>query len=61
MTNLVNRGDDPQAGLLDRLSDNEVLDLLGPLWSGMSPAEREAYAFPVAAGGRLPMWRPLPG
>jgi len=35
--------DDPQASLLDRLSDVEVLDLLGPSWSAMSVKSRQAY------------------
>lgn len=51
--------DDPQATMIDRLSDDEVLDLLGPSWSKMSPAEREAYAYPgcrvPASRGRAPL------
>ena len=43
--------DDPQAALLDALSDAAVLDLLGPSWAKMSPTERRAYAYP---GGRMP-------
>lgn len=46
--------DDPQAALLDALTDMKLLDLLGPSWAAMSAAERLAYAFP---GGRLPELR----
>jgi len=35
--------DDPQAALLDALSADAVLDLLGPRWAALSPAERWAY------------------
>ena len=34
---------DPQGELIDRLSDDQLLDALGPDWSKMSAAERAAY------------------
>src|SRR2546425_37310 len=39
--------DDLQAALLDALSDEAVLDLLGPSWSAMSPAARARYGPPT--------------
>ena len=38
--------DDPQVALLDAMTDEEVLDTLGPSWEKMSAAERHAYQFP---------------
>jgi hypothetical protein len=37
------RPGDPQGALIDALSADAVRDLLGPSWSAMSAAEREAY------------------
>ena len=38
------RGDgDPQWALLDRMSEDEVLDALGPAWSEMTHAQRRNY------------------
>lgn len=37
------RRPDPQAGLLDRLTDNELLELLGPSWAAMTPDQRDRY------------------
>src|SRR2546428_3011817 len=39
---------DPQAKLLDGLTDDQVLDALGPDWSRMSPAARARYGPPTA-------------
>jgi len=36
-------GSAPQAALIDRLTEEEVLDDLGPSWSKMSASERKAY------------------
>jgi hypothetical protein len=41
------KGPDPQAELLDRLSADAVLDLLGPDWSTMSAAERTRHRPPL--------------
>lgn len=37
------REEDPQQALLDRLTDDELLDLLGPSWSAMTLDQRERY------------------
>jgi hypothetical protein len=34
---------DPQAKLIDAMSEDETLDALGPSWSELTPAQREAY------------------
>ena len=34
---------DPQAPLLDAMADDQVLDLLGPAWSVITPSQRAAY------------------
>ena len=45
--NIPTRRDDPQATLLDRLSDDAVLALLGPSWQRMTPAQREVGPSPA--------------
>ena len=46
---------DPQASIvasiIDALSDDQVLALLGPSWWRMTPAERRAYGY---SGRRMP-------
>ncbi len=51
ISNVDVQPDDPQAALLDALSDDVVLELLGPSWEKMTPAARRAYAYPA---GRMP-------
>ncbi len=38
---------DPVGDPLDEKSDEEVLDLLGPSWSAMTPTERRNYGPPL--------------
>lgn len=45
---------DPQAGLLDTMSEDQTLEMLGPSWAEMSAAERRAYGYP---GRRVPAER----
>lgn len=37
------RQEDPQQALLERLTDDEVLSLLGPSWSAMTEDQRQRY------------------
>lgn len=37
------RRPDPQQALLDALTPEEVLDIVGPSWAAMSPAKRASY------------------
>ena len=39
--------DDPQAALLTAMTDEQVLDALGPDWSKMTAAERKRYGPPL--------------
>jgi hypothetical protein len=52
---------DPQTGLLARLTDEQVLDMLGPDWSKMTARQREAYGPPGSGASdatypRLAAW-----
>ena len=44
---------EPQATLLDAMSDDQALNALGPSWSEMSPAERVRYGRAAAESDPL--------